>query len=71
MTGSRRPLLVDIAATLERHGLPPDDYRLADEIDPEAVERVLGSDGPETEVRCSVRDVSLVITADGPRVSAA
>ncbi|WP_049954117.1 hypothetical protein [Halostagnicola larsenii] len=68
MTDSRRPLLLDIVAVLERHGLPPDAYRLGDEIDPEAVERVLESGGPDTEVRCSVRDVPLVVTPDGPRV---
>lgn len=68
MTDSSRPLLMDIVAVLERHGLSPDDYRLADEIDPEAIERVIDSGGPETEVRTSIRGVPLVVTPDGPRV---
>ncbi len=68
MSASSRPLVVQIVETLEAHGLSRDAYRLADEIDPEAVERVLESGGPKTAVRCSVRDIPLVVTADGPRV---
>ncbi|MDJ1432156.1 hypothetical protein [Halostagnicola sp. A-GB9-2] len=68
MTASSAPLTVKIVETLEAHGLSRDAYRLADEIDPEAIERVLESGGPRTSVRCSVREIPLVVTADGPRV---
>ncbi|KDE60088.1 hypothetical protein EL22_10910 [Halostagnicola sp. A56] len=68
MRSSNASLTVEIVATLESAGLSSDEYRLADEIDPEALERVVESADDSLEVRISVRGRTLVVTADGPRV---
>ncbi|SFS67689.1 HalOD1 output domain-containing protein [Halostagnicola kamekurae] len=68
MRASNASLTVEIVEALESAGLPSDEYRLADEIDPEALERVVDSADDSLEIRVSIRGRTLVVTADGPRV---
>ncbi len=65
MTHSSDPLVVDIVRTLEDHGLPRDEYQLACEFDPEALERLVDSADRTLEVRVTVRGIPLLVTSAG------
>jgi len=62
---SDRPLLLEIITALEEQGLDRDDYQLQQMIDAEALERLVDSTGPQTdlEVRFSVSKFRVVVTS--------
>ena len=61
---SDRPLLLEIITALEEQGLDRDKYQLQRMIDAEALERLVDSTGPQTdlEVRFSVSEFRVVVT---------
>ena len=63
---SDRPLLLEIITALEKQGLDRDEYQLQQEIDAEALERLVDSTGPQTdtdlEIRFSVGEFLVVVT---------
>ncbi|WMT10252.1 hypothetical protein NP511_22365 (plasmid) [Natrinema thermotolerans] len=64
---SDRPLLLEIITALEEQGLDRDEYQLQRMIDAEALERLVGSTGTQTdtnlEVRFSVEEFRVVVTS--------
>ncbi|PGF14623.1 hypothetical protein CP556_21315 [Natrinema sp. CBA1119] len=61
---SDRPLLLEIITALEEQGLDRGEYQLQRMIDVEALERVVDSTGPQTdlEIRFSVSEFRVVVT---------
>jgi hypothetical protein len=70
---SDRPLLLEIITALEEQGLDRDKYQLQRMIDAEALERLVDSTGPQTdlEVRFSVSEFRVVVTSSDVAVSRA
>ena len=62
---SDRPLLLEIITALEEQGLDRDEYQLQQVIDAEALERLVDSTGPQTdlEIRYSVSEFREVVTS--------
>ncbi|WP_254525970.1 HalOD1 output domain-containing protein [Natrinema caseinilyticum] len=62
---SDRPLLLEIITALEEQGLDRDEYQLQRMIDAEALERLVDSTGPQTdlEIRFSVEEFRVVVTS--------
>jgi len=60
---SDRPLLLEIISTLEEQGLDRDEYQLQRMIVAEALERVVDSASPQTnlEIRFSVSEFRVVM----------
>jgi hypothetical protein len=61
--GSQR-LITEIIETLEENGHSPDTYTLYNHVDLDGVKQVLGS-SDDAEVRFTIEDVRLVVTAAG------
>ncbi|QCC61698.1 hypothetical protein NP511_21220 [Natrinema thermotolerans] len=61
---SDRPLLLEIITALEEQGFDQDEYQLQRMIDAEALERLVDSTGPQTdlEIRYSVGEFCVVVT---------
>ncbi len=61
---SDRPLLLEIITALEEQGLDRDEYQLQWMIDAEALERLVDSTGPQTdlEVRFSIGERRVIVT---------
>ena len=61
---SDEPLLLEIVHALEAQGLARDEYQLQRVIDVEALERIVDSTSPQTdlEVRFSVGEFRVVVT---------
>ncbi|MFC4248293.1 HalOD1 output domain-containing protein [Natribaculum luteum] len=61
---SDRPLLLEIITALEEQGLDRDEYQLQRMIDAEALERLVDSTGPQTdlEVRFSIGERRVIVT---------
>ena len=70
---SDRLLLLEIITALEEQGLDRDKYQLQRMIDAEALERLVDSTGPQTdlEVRFSVSEFRVVVTSSDVAVSRA
>jgi len=72
---SNRPLLLEISTALEEQGLDRDEYQLQQEIDAEALERLVDSTGPQTEtdleIRFSVGEFRVLVTESDMTVSRA
>ncbi|MDF9747931.1 HalOD1 output domain-containing protein [Natrinema salsiterrestre] len=61
---SDRPLLVEIINALEEQGLDRDEYQLQQVIDVEALERLVDSTGPHTdlEIWFSIGELRVIVT---------
>lgn len=61
---SDRPLLLEIVNALEEQGLDRDEYQLQRMIDAEALERVVDSTSPQTdlEIRFSIGELRVIVT---------
>ncbi|RZV06567.1 HalOD1 output domain-containing protein [Natrinema hispanicum] len=63
---SDQPLLLEIITALEEQGLDRDEYQLQRVIDVEALERLVDSMGPQTdidlEIRFSIGEFRVIVT---------
>ncbi|GAB7019488.1 hypothetical protein [Halostagnicola bangensis] len=59
MSISSPSITAEIVETLESHGIARDEYRLADEVDPEALARVVDSAAGSIEVRVAILPTQL------------
>ncbi|WP_455448085.1 HalOD1 output domain-containing protein [Natrinema thermotolerans] len=61
---SDRPLLLEIITVLEEQGLDRDEYQLQRMIDAEALEQLVDSTGPQTdlEIRFSIGEFRVIVT---------
>ncbi|WP_255191927.1 HalOD1 output domain-containing protein [Natronobeatus ordinarius] len=64
MSDEHGPLLLEIVHALEAQGLARDEYQLQRVIDVEALERIVDSTSPQTdlEIRFSVGELRVVVT---------
>ncbi|MEY7851577.1 HalOD1 output domain-containing protein [Natrarchaeobius sp. A-rgal3] len=61
-------VLAELVDTLEAYGYDRDEYRLYDDVDVEALERLMIDSSIPVEVRFEIRGVHIVVTSAGVSV---
>ncbi len=71
MSDEHEPLLLEIVHALEAQGLARDEYQLQRVIDVEALERIVDSTSPQTdlEIRFSVGEFRVLVTSHEVAIS--